>query len=332
MAGVAGRRLSPRLVGASLVIAAAVAAAVVALTRGSSVTVQVVPNSVAVIDPDTTRVVADVPVGGRPIAVASGAGSVWVVNSDQTLVRIYPGSREIAATIDVGLGVFDVAVAGGSVWVANGNDGAVSEIDPPFNAVTARIAGPGNSVYANVFRLATGGDTLWGAGPHAGVVRIDPQAGAVVRTIAPRLGPAAPPLLAADVAATGDAVWLTTDERRLLRIDPGRNRVTRELRLGGTGAYPRPVVAVGFGSVWATTPRAVWRIDPGTNSVADKISLGTQPVALAVGAGAVWVGGRYGDLIRIDPRSGTVSGHLHLGQPVSSVVVGSGEVWAAVSG
>ena len=110
------------------------AALVIALTRGSgSPLLAVAANSVAVVSPQTGKVVADVPIGGRPVAIAVGAGAVWVANADdQTVLRIDPKTFKVVKTIG-GLGseVTDIAVGFGSVWVAGGNDGNVDAfIDP----------------------------------------------------------------------------------------------------------------------------------------------------------------------------------------------------------
>ena len=63
------------------VLAAAVAIPVFALGQGAGGGATVAPNSVAIIDPDTNRVIGTVPVGIRPGPVAEGNGSLWVSNS-----------------------------------------------------------------------------------------------------------------------------------------------------------------------------------------------------------------------------------------------------------
>ena len=55
------------------------------------------PNSVAILDPDDGRVVTEVPVGVRPADLAVGAGSVWVANlGDNTVTEIGARSRRVA--------------------------------------------------------------------------------------------------------------------------------------------------------------------------------------------------------------------------------------------
>ena len=125
-----------------VVILAAVAAGVaVALSRGSEPGVTVVSNSVAIVDSETNDLVGDVPVGGRPVALAFGEGAVWVANSDDdTVVRIDARSRRIVDEIRVGTDVRDIATGFGSVWVADGTHGTLTRIDlRPTKVTTLRV-------------------------------------------------------------------------------------------------------------------------------------------------------------------------------------------------
>ena len=77
--------------GAALVglLIAAIAIPVFALDEGSEGGATVEPNSVAIIDSGSNAVVGSVPVGIRPVGVATGEGSVWVANTDdKTVSRI----------------------------------------------------------------------------------------------------------------------------------------------------------------------------------------------------------------------------------------------------
>ena len=70
------------------------------------------------IDPETRRVVARIPVGAGPLAVAAGAGAVWVTNrDDRTLSRIDPRTNRVARTIRLGASPWGIHVAHGRVWV-----------------------------------------------------------------------------------------------------------------------------------------------------------------------------------------------------------------------
>jgi YVTN family beta-propeller protein len=70
------------------------------------------------IDPETRRVVKQIPVGEGPLAVAAGAGGVWVTNrDDRTVVRIDPRTNRLVATIRLGASPHGVRVAHRRVWV-----------------------------------------------------------------------------------------------------------------------------------------------------------------------------------------------------------------------
>jgi len=84
----------PLVVAGAFLIAAAATAVGLALSRSQSsarAPISVVPNSIAEVDPQTNRVVADLPVGDTPTAVAYGVGAVWVSNTNsQTVSKVNP--------------------------------------------------------------------------------------------------------------------------------------------------------------------------------------------------------------------------------------------------
>ena len=70
---------------------------------GGAETVEVSPNSVAILDPDDGRVVEEVPVGVRPGDVGGGRGSVWVANlGDDTLTDRRP-ARRVPGSVSAGI-------------------------------------------------------------------------------------------------------------------------------------------------------------------------------------------------------------------------------------
>ena len=72
------------------------------------------PDSVAMIDPESGLVVADVPVGARPETVAADERFLWVANiADGTVQQIDMGKRRVVATISPDLGVEALAVGRG---------------------------------------------------------------------------------------------------------------------------------------------------------------------------------------------------------------------------
>ena len=88
---VAARRTRRRrgLFAAGLATALAAVIAVAVAPRGHAAPVRLQANTVVAIDVRTNGVVAAVPVGARPGAIAAAAGSLWVANlDDRTVARV----------------------------------------------------------------------------------------------------------------------------------------------------------------------------------------------------------------------------------------------------
>jgi YVTN family beta-propeller protein len=76
---------------------------------------------------------------------------------------------------------------------------------------------------------------------------------------------------------------------------------------------------------------SVTRIDPRTNSVVRAISVGSDPVALAVGPDAIWVANSGdGTVSRLDPATNKVAESIHVGHGPLGVAVANGLVWVTV--
>ena len=124
-----------------LLVVAALVAVIVAVTGGSgSGDIAVLPNSVVAIDAGSGKPVADVPLGGRPVAITAGAEGVWVANADDGIVsRIDPKRHQIVKRIGLGADVNALATGFGSVWVAGGNDETLFRIDPADAGILAKL-------------------------------------------------------------------------------------------------------------------------------------------------------------------------------------------------
>ena len=90
---------------------------------GSGGGLTVTGNAVAEIDPNSNKVVGQVPnVGARPGSISYGSGSLWVANlDDQTIARIDPGTRTIKRTLPVQDPPTGLATSSGAVWVVGAN-------------------------------------------------------------------------------------------------------------------------------------------------------------------------------------------------------------------
>jgi DNA-binding SARP family transcriptional activator/ABC-type branched-subunit amino acid transport system substrate-binding protein/sugar lactone lactonase YvrE len=326
--------------GGGLIVAAAAAAVAVTLTHSGEggVSSVVQGNSVAAVDPGSGRVVAEVPVGATPAAVAVGEGAVWVLNADdQTVSRIDPRTKGVR-TLGIGATPTDVAAGAGSVWIGNGGElggaqfagttaTAVTRLDPRTGAVRATVALPRvGSARSNIAQshIAVAGGSVWAIAPDFSLVRIDPDRGEITD-------------VSRDVAATAvvagrGAVWVLDDRGTVVRLDARSARVTRRVPVPAVGLS---ALAVGAGSVWATDPYqgTLWRIDPAPRVVQRTIDVGAGADSVAFGEGSVWVGNSLqGTLTRVEPATNRVERTIPLGNTPRAVAVGEGLVWVAVAG
>jgi YVTN family beta-propeller protein len=200
---------------------------------------------------------------------------------------------------------------------------SVAVIDPSTNGVSAVV-----KVGTRPVAVATGQNAVWVANADDGTVsRIDPQTRQVVSTIG--IGGDV-----GDVAIGFGSVWVADgNDGTLTRIDPKLNAVEATLRFGSPGDLsPQPIfsVAAGEGSVWATRGNSVVKIDPATNQTVARIPV-TEPLAIAVGAGALWVTTAGERILRIDVASSTETAQSSLPSQGLAPAIWRGGLWLIVS-
>jgi YVTN family beta-propeller protein len=324
-AQIARRRKRRRLLvlaGAALA-ATAIALAVVYATRPVGITVA--PNSLGIIDPETNKVVGQVPVGSRPDAVDVGEGAVWIANlDDKTLMRVDPDTRTVEHTFSLDATPTGIAVGFGAVWVSNGLLGTVSRIAPQYTGV-ATIRPPYSPLGGAGARgsITVGAGSVWVAFGDSSVSRIDPRSRVVIATAFAGNTPSA-------IAYGNGSVWIANEaDSRVTRINPVTN---------GSFSFPITVglrprgIVVGDGAVWVTDTGddSVSRIPPGSGS-STSFSVGKAPVGIDYGAGSVWVANSGdGTVSRIDPATSKVVATIRVGNSPHGIAVGAGKVWVTV--
>ena len=106
--------------GAALLLLA-VAGAVVAGGEDEPEPEPVAGNSLAVVDPESNRVVTSIPTGVGPTDVAAGAGYLWVANDeDDTATQIAPRKREVVSTMSPRVSVAGLAADEHGAWMGDG--------------------------------------------------------------------------------------------------------------------------------------------------------------------------------------------------------------------
>jgi DNA-binding SARP family transcriptional activator/streptogramin lyase len=319
----------PRVAAAAGVALLAAAATVsFLLVRGGSRprSVIVPVDSVAVIDSRHDAVVGFAPVGRSPVALASGAGGVWVANADDgTVDRLDPETGRVVATIGIGADVSDVATGFDSVWVADGNDGTITQVDPAQDGIERTISpsGAAGILTLPIFFVATDDRYVW-AIQGAKLLRIDPRTGLVTKNVAIGGAPTA-------LATGGGFVWITTVDDRIVRVDAHTLTVSTGPRL----AAPAYSAVYSDGAFWILVPSpnsgTLERLDPQTLA-ASPFGLDLQaPTVVAVRGEALWIADFSGNVERIELATGRTRARLSVGHPVAAIVVGARRLWLAVS-
>jgi YVTN family beta-propeller protein len=310
-----------RLLLAGAAFAAVVAVAVaVALLRGGGGAITVRPNSVAVIDTKSNRVVDQIQVGARPGPITAGAGAIWVGNlDDRTLSRIDPRTKSVRV-IGLDRTPTGVAYGEGAVWVANGLLGTVQRVDTDFNSVDPPIDTKAGRAFTG--SIAVGFASVWFASASSVVVRLDPASRHVQTTLSSGASPAG-------IAVDATAVWVVNQaDSTVYEFSPTTNQ---KIDLFSVSARPT-AITTGGGEVWVADGGfdAVTRIDPVSHTTVTIHPVGSHPSAITYGAGAVWVTNRDGTVSRIDPATNEVTKTIKIGNDPEGIVVSGNRVWVAV--
>jgi DNA-binding beta-propeller fold protein YncE len=307
----------------ALAVLAVLGAIALDRARDEPSAVVVVPPAVAVVDPDTNRVVASIPVGSKPVTITAGDGAVWVGDAgDGTVTRIDPATRK-TKPIGIGAPAVDLAASEGSIWVATGGFGTVVRIDSELGAIAGRIelGDLGDPITPPASAVAAGEGNVW-VGAFDGLVRIDPRSGEITDRV--DLGQAP----ALQIAVGGGAVWATTFSSRAKRVEARSAQVTAEF-YAGTFVY---AIAVDRNAVWVGADAGqLWKIDPVTGATQLTLNAGPLIEGIALADDAVWVALRdEGTLVRVDPATGDVVESIPVGGILGEVVVAQDLVWVTV--
>jgi DNA-binding SARP family transcriptional activator/DNA-binding beta-propeller fold protein YncE len=310
---------------AAVLLIAAVVAGVVIATTGDSKPLVVTPNSLAVIDVASNRVVGDVPIGDTPRGVAVGGRYVWSANAGEgTVSQIDPRTLKAVRTIGLGKAATALVEDRGELWVATGSDDTVERIDAHSGGHLGSVRLPGDFT-SSAYAIAAGADAVW-VGSGNELVKIDPARAAIAGRFHNGGG-------VNGIAVLGSSVWVVASNESVARVSAVS---LRETATTGIGLVPS-AVAAGRASVWIGTP-TVLRIDPltarviATRKLIDIESRDYPPTLdIAYGAGSVWVASfDSGRVMRLNPSTNAVTS-IHVGGHPSGIAVGQGKVWVTVS-
>jgi YVTN family beta-propeller protein len=310
-----------------VVIAGLVAAATAALAlREEPVPITVLPNSIAVIDPGTDRVVETFSAGVvRPGPIVVGGDSVWIGSlDDKALSRFDPATGQLVETVPLRATPTDLAFGAGALWVSHGLTGELSRVDPQFGDVTT-IHVTDRSLYYSSSGVAVGAGWVWAVYGDSTLARLAPHN--LRRSGSTRAGEGS-----ADVVFAGGSIWvINTGDATVQRFNATTFEEGPVQPPISVGRSPTGVAASG-GTLWvaSTGDDVVTRIDTGSRSTFT-IPVGDGPTAVAVGTGAVWVTNTAaGTVSRIDPATNEVVRTIDVGGAPAGIAVVDDAVWVAV--
>jgi YVTN family beta-propeller protein len=123
-------------------------------------------NTLSVIDADSDKVTATIPVGAKPwgVAVSSDGATAYVSNSGADSVSVVDmRTRKVRATVVVGVRPCDLRLSpdGRFLYVAVYTEGAVAIVDTRTDTVVGKLAVGGTDPYG--MAISASGDTLYTA-------------------------------------------------------------------------------------------------------------------------------------------------------------------------
>jgi hypothetical protein len=190
----------------------------------------------------TGRTTKSIPLRGPAIAVKTGLGSIWALDSLGTLYRLSPSTGNVVRRISLPVSAaYNIWIGGGSVWVADDQGSQVVRVSTRTNRVVSRLAtgdGPASMAFSGATgwvmnhrdrvltridlrtnratalatipganaapeRMVWAHGSLWITGRGADLLKVNPATGAVEQTI--EIGASG-----IDLAASGDTLWVPT--------------------------------------------------------------------------------------------------------------------------
>jgi serine/threonine-protein kinase len=206
---------------------------------------------------------------------------------------IDPASREIVADIPVGFESSLMAAGEGFVWVLDPKARTLTTIDPKTREVVQPTRGiPADGIPIG---LAVGEGSVWVAvnqGDRLAVLEIGPELGELRGTITLHESEFG------SLSVLRESVVLTIGDRALWALERGRGEVTR--------------------------------IDPATGATKRLAEGHGASSSIAVGAGAIWLGGING-VVKLDPVTGGELGSTFVSDVIdstaTSIAIGADATW-----
>ena len=238
------------------------------------------------VDPATGAVQARIATGaGAPTLVAAGDGQVWAAAASprgSTLLRIDPAAADVVASRQVPVVVSALAVADGRVWLASKSDDMVLVLSAEGRQL-ASIPVRGGPAAITVDTTAA--FVAGGLDGRVTRIAVDGFRASQVAELDGR---------PTGIAPCGRALWVSTGEGALARVDPGTGRV----RTSERGRFLAAVASDG-GVVWTVDGAGggAVAVDCSTGRALGSVRGGREPTAVVAVAGHAWIVDTGGGLL-----------------------------------
>jgi streptogramin lyase len=254
---------------------------------------------------------------GRPSA-AVPAGS--------TLVQVDPEGGAVGHVVPVGIDPFVITSSAGTVYVVGLDRGDLRSVDAATGESSVVDIGPAAGVVAD-------GDSIWVTAEGRSLIELDAATGAVRRRLTLDDEPIFGPRDGGMLTVGGGSLWIAVDRggttgeaSELWRVDPDSGEVEDRIAIGHEPVFPVFV----DGAIWLVSmlEERLQRVDAATGRLTEARTH-DAPLAVAVGAGDVWVTTTAG-IDRIDARTGALIDTLDVPDELArGVFVRSGTIWVA---
>ncbi len=285
-------------------------------------------SDVAVIHPDTNKVVARVPVGSSPAVIREGDGSVWVADRlDLTVTEIDLESRRVLRTLGVGFRPDHLAARNDTVWAFDKEERVLARLGE--EQTWERYEHPD---FTDVDMLALDDHAVWLAGGRR-LIRVDPDSGAVVKSVSV-------PDQLDGLATAGGNVWaVSSTAAAILDIDPLTAEIRDRIPMpGGLGSgHTTLSISADTDFIWVLNGETatVVKIDPTLHDIVEtyRLPAGRGSLSLAAGEGAAWISNAFdGTVTRIDEGTNEVASiAVSAYSSPKHVTVAGGLVWVSIA-
>jgi streptogramin lyase len=295
--------------------------------------------------------------GGTPLQLLAGRGSLWVLTCDRgctgearhsigRIIRIDPRTARVVGSAKIPR-PGTIAIGAGGLYATDFEHNTIRRLD----LHTLQVAGALKlklpfrfSARDNAFlpeSVAVGRDSVWVVSDRGAIVRADPRLHRTVATL--RMPPNAFGDPVGGMAVDARGVWSAESLAGVYRVDQQTNRVSAKIRVPlTTGKFDAVQVFPLAGQVLAlgvetsggtlTQRNVLARIDANHKRVEGTTSLPSGPLVATTGAGSLWTARLGGSTVeRIDPRTGRVVARIRA-RVGNALAVAGDHLWTASPG